>query len=421
MKQCFRGRAREPRPLSGSISQHIAAAQNGNIYFYIYCKPTSLPLDNTAVLFQGSEAHSFAACCLYSLSAFAPTMGASRRHSFEDASSTGNHHSSLTSFSRSDPSQDDGSVRVTEFATINLPFHESATTSQISLSLRPSCPTIPPLKENRTVDVPSPGRGRTRLRGARKCFSSSASPDRFIPKRHFAEISTTPFRVNKLPHHLSPEEKVLRRRLPGDDPFLPTRPRPPAFPGQRPRPIRLRQGPLQRPRLVTDPDVAGGAYRNEFLRRVSAGAVWGVGGMTAMLGDPSVAVSNGAPSLSARGSTAPTYVAKFLPRNNRTDEQNKHESRLALALDIDPTTRLLVTCVPCAENSPSPSSPYYERLSPFVWKESAWKKVERGQCKYGCVFPPNSGAFLYSFTEPLFCHHLLPNRLNIYMTFKAYL
>lgn len=352
-------------------------------------------------------------------------MGASRRHSFEDASSTGNHHSSLTSFSQSDSSQDGGPVSLTEFATINLPFYESATTSQMPLSLMPSSPTIPPLKENRTADVPSPERGRTRLRGApvvegtRKGFSSSVSPDRFIPKRHFAEISTTPFRVNKHPHHLSPEEKVFRRRLPGDDPFLPTRPRPPAFPGQRPTPIRLRQRPLQRPRLVTDPDVAGGSHQIEFLRRVSAGAVWGVGGMTAMLGDPSVAVSNGAPSLSARGSTAPTYVAKFLPRNNRADDQNKHESRLALALDIDPTARLLVTCVPCAENSPSPSSPYYERLSPFVWKESAWKKVERGQCKYGCVFTPNSGGFLYSFTEPLVCHHLLPNRLNIYMTFKA--
>jgi len=312
-------------------------------------------------------------------------MGASRCHSFEDASSTGNYHASLKSLSRSESSQDGGSIRFPEFATINLPFHESPTTSQVTPSLKPSSPTVAPrLKENRTANSLSPERFRGRLRGpqvgeaARKGFSSSVSPDRFIPNRHFAEISSTPFRVNKHPHHLSPEEKVLRRRLPGDDPFLP---RPSVFPGQRPTPTRLRQRPLQRPRLVTGPIVTRGARQNDFLRRVSAGAVWGVGGTSAMLGDPSLTVSNGVPSRSDRGSTAPTYVAKFLPRNNNADNKNKHESRLALALDIDPTTRLIGTCVPCAENSPAPSSPYYERLSPFVWKDSAWKKVEREQCK----------------------------------------
>lgn len=318
-------------------------------------------------------------------------MGASRCHSFEDASSTGYQHASLRSSSRSESSEDDGSIRLYEFATINLPFHETPTTSQISLTNRPSSPRSPSpprLQENKIVDVPSPERGRLRSRGypvgeaTRKNFSASVSPDRFIPKRQFAEISSTPFRVNKYPQTLSPEEKVLRRRLPGDDPFLPSRDQAPAFPGQRPTPTRLRQRPLQRPRLVTDLAVAGGTRRNDFLRRVSAGAIWGVGGTGPMLGDPSMAASNGASSLSGRGSAAPTYVAKFLPTSNRAGDRNKHESRLALALDIDPTARLLGTCAPCAENSPSPFSPYYERLSPFVWKDSAWKRGEREQCTY---------------------------------------
>ena len=320
-------------------------------------------------------------------------MGASRCHSFEDASSAGNQHALFKSFSRSDSSQDDGSIRLYEFATINLPFHESPANSHISLTIRPSSPgspSTPRLKENRTADAPPPERGRSRLRGypvgepTRRNFSASVSPDRFIPKRQFSEVSSTPFRVNKHPHQLSPEEKILRRCLPGDDPFLPNRAQGPAFPGQRPTPTRLRQRPLRRPRLVVDPAVTGGTHQHDFLRRVSAGAVWGVGGTTAMLGDPSMAVSDGAPSLSGRGSTAPTYVAKFLPRSNTAEDRNKHESRLALALNIDPTTRLLGTCLPCPENSPSPSSPYYERLSPFVWKDSAWKRVEREQCKHCC-------------------------------------
>lgn len=355
-------------------------------------------------------------------------MGASRCHSFEDASSTGNQHASFKSFSQSD-SSDDGSIRLYEFATINLPFHESPANSRISLTIKPSSPrspTTPCLKENRTADMPSPQRGRSRLRvspvgePARKNFSASVSPDRFIPKRQFSEVSSTPFRVNKYPHQLSPEEKILRRRLPGDDPFLPNRTQGPAFPGQRPTPTRLRQRPFQRPRLVVDPAVTGGTHQHEFLRRVSAGAVWGVGGTTAMLRDPSMAVSDGAPSLSGRDSTAPTYVAKFLPRSNRAEERNKHESRLALALNIDPTTRLLGTCVPCPENSPSPSSPYYERLSPFVWKDSAWKRVEREQCKHSCFLHSETVTSTVYSRSLSNSPSLSLNKIDIYMTFNTY-
>ncbi|KAJ5670010.1 uncharacterized protein N7477_005373 [Penicillium maclennaniae] len=315
-------------------------------------------------------------------------MGASRCHSFEDASSTGNQHALSRSLSRSNSSQSNGFIRLFDFATVNTPFHETPASSRISLTIRPSfphSPSTPRLKENRTADVPSPERGRRLSRGypvgepTRKNLSASVSPDRFIPKRQFSEISSTPFRVNKDPHQLSPEEKILRRRLPGDDPFLPTRAQEPSFPGQRPTPTRLRQRPLQRPRLIVDPAVTRGTHQHDFLRRVSAGGVWGVGGTTAILDDPSMAILNGTSSLSGRGSTAPTYVAKFLPRSNRAEDRNMHESRLALALNIDPTTRLLGTCLPCAENSPSPSSPFYERLSPFVWKDSAWKRVEREQ------------------------------------------
>jgi hypothetical protein len=75
-------------------------------------------------------------------------------------------------------------------------------------------------------------------------------------------------------------------------------------------------------------------------------------------------------------------VARFLPKISHHDDLNKHESRLALALDVDPTSRLMGICTPREEKSPSPASPDYERYSPFVWKDSAWKKVEKGYCKF---------------------------------------
>lgn len=330
----------------------------------------------------------------------------SQCHSFEDTLPTGNHHNSLTSLSRSESSQDSESVRLTEFATIHLPLLESPSGSQASLSFKPSTRSLnvaPRFKENKATHAssPSPERGRTRSRGppvgdtVRNTHGSPTSPDRFIPKRDFADPPSISFRVNKHPRQLSPQERLLRRRLPGDDPFLPTARRLPAFPGQRPIPTRLRQSSHQRPRLVTDPAVVGGTRQNDFLRQVSSGAAWGVGGTSAILGDASRTTARGIPSPPSSGSAAPAYMARFLPRNTAADDQSKYESRLALALNIDPTTRLLATSTPCMENSPSPASPDYERLSSFVWKDSAWKKTEREHCKCcPCII---------DFSLPCFC------------------
>lgn len=312
----------------------------------------------------------------------------SRCHSFQNASSSANHHHQMsqTPTSRSESPQGNGSLRLTNFATIDLPLLENPDSSQTSLSLEPETKASsishhpPGREEGRTTDPASPERGRGKSRvstnagAALKAFASPISPDRFIPKRDFADDSSTPFRVNKHPQQLSPQEKLLRRRLPGDDPFLPTSRPLPLSPERKPAPTRLHQSPQQRPHLVTESAVAGGNGARDFLREVSSGTVWGVGGVSP------VADSRGVLS-PGRQMTAPSYAAKFLPRMPSTEEQSKHESRLALALDIDLATRLLGTCSPSTESSPSPTSSDYERLSPFVWKDSAWKKVEREQCK----------------------------------------
>lgn len=57
--------------------------------------------------------------------------------------------------------------------------------------------------------------------------------------------------------------------------------------------------------------------------------------------------------------------------------EEKHESRLAIALDIDPTTRILSTSISRRENRPSPTSADHERYAPFVWKDNSWKKAEQ--------------------------------------------
>ncbi|KAJ5273393.1 hypothetical protein N7478_008518 [Penicillium angulare] len=309
----------------------------------------------------------------------------SQCHSFEDASSEANYTMSIRSRSHSDSFSESGSVRRVQLHPINKPLPSSANSSHKlqSLPKTKSHDDIPSLQENRSAFTTYPERGRSRSRKpltrdpVRNNYHSPIFPDRFIPKRDFGDSPSTPYRVNKHPLELSPRERFLRRRLPADDPFLPTPPRTPAFPGQNAKPTRLRQRPLQRPRLVTDLAVMGSNRPNDFLRQVSSGTVWGVGGASTMFGQSSAATITGGQNLSERNNTAPTFVAKFLPKNTKAGQQSKHESRIALALDIDPATRLLDTCRSYTETSPRPSLIDHERFEPFVWKDNAWKKGER--------------------------------------------
>jgi hypothetical protein len=318
----------------------------------------------------------------------------SRCHSLKDTSSTSNSDLSLTFLSQHESSQGSGTLRITDFATNNLQLTDPPANSQNSLLLRTTPNAVNIIthsQENGEETSPAPGspeRGRRLSRGppngnsSRAAFLSPISPDRFIPKREFGNHSTTSYRVNKHPFQLSTRERILRRRSLGEDPFLPTPRQSPISPGRRPTPSRPPQGLHHRPHLVTDFIAIGRSTPNEFLRRVSAGAVWGVGGASAVLGQPPAAISNDTRSISGRGGASPVFVARFLPRITHHDDLNKHESRLALALDIDPTTRLIGTCTAREEKSPSPASRDFERYSPFVWKDSAWKKVEMGHCKF---------------------------------------
>ncbi|KAJ5533097.1 hypothetical protein N7494_009649 [Penicillium frequentans] len=307
----------------------------------------------------------------------------SQCHSFEDASSAGSYNMPIISRSHSESSQDTGSVRRLQLTNTNFPFLKSPAGSQDLLPISNTRPVqaTPVFQGNLSADAVSPERGRSRHRrplnrvAARSAYSSPISPDRFIPKRDFAESPSTPYRVNKHPQQLSPRERLLRCRLPGEDPFLPTS-QTRRSPAQSPRLTRSRQSPLHRPLLISNLTFMSPNRPNDFLRQVSSGGIWGVGGTSAMLGT-SVSATNGAPSLLGRRTTAPNFVAKFLPRSTKAEEQNKHESRIALALNIDPTTRLVGTCRTHVERPPGPTSPDYERFAPFVWNDSTWKKGNR--------------------------------------------
>jgi hypothetical protein len=314
-----------------------------------------------------------------------------QRHSFEEASPTGNRKHAWSLHSRSESFQEGKPVLLTEFATITMPFFEATTTSRSSLSEKPrvqnALTPAPRCKNHRALRTQ---KSRRRVREGtipvvlRSFFRSPISPDRFIPKRDF-EPASTAFHITKHPQRLSPQEKALRRLLPGDDPFLPTTPCRSLAAGGPQQTIRLRQVPHHRPRQITELIIAGSNYARESPRQVSSGAVWNVGGTSAVLGGSLVTAPSDTPITSSNRSAAPVYVARFLPKKPKYSEDEIHESRLALALGIDPTTRQLETCLRSLDAPTNPVSPDYAHLSPFFLKESDWKSDRKDHCKYRSV------------------------------------
>ncbi|KAL3479857.1 WD40-repeat-containing domain protein [Aspergillus californicus] len=246
-----------------------------------------------------------------------------------------------------------------------------------SLNLKPSC----------LQNSPDRGRGRVkgyqRTTGRRRESRIPASPDRFIPQRDLVDSPSTPYRIGRDPQELSPEEKLFRRRSPREDPFTPKKARRSKSATKSTRILNPHHGP----HLVNDSTVSartGSPGTRDSSRRVSNGAVWAVGGTSAALGRRSTVALNGYRGLLASGTTAPMYMAKFLPQvRSSAEDRAAYESRIAFALDLDTAgrvlnnSRLLSTLAPL----PSPYSLDFEQLSPLVWKDNAWRRVERGQCK----------------------------------------
>lgn len=105
-------------------------------------------------------------------------------------------------------------------------------------------------------------------------------------------------------------------------------------------------------------------------RQISAGAVWNVGGPSAV-SDTVTAVSTGTGGMLGSGTTAPLYTSTFLNRADPEAELEAYERRLALALEVDQTDRIL-------QHSPAPtghSGARHEKRpphAPHFWRNSAW-------------------------------------------------
>ena len=195
------------------------------------------------------------------------------------------------------------------------------------------------------------------------------SPDRFIPGR-----ASTPTKEALRLHKPRPKRNAFQQPLRRDDelpdPFGST-PSPSARVADGFATIRrthqLSSVAFRRAGTVV-PDAVAPARR-----AVSAGAVWTVGGTAVTEGVASI--TNGRGGRSTSGTNAPHYTSDFLRKPSPSEEEVQHARRLAIAMDVNPTAKMLPQSSPSSPASPSTPRRSSD-ISPkrTIWNDGKWEK-----------------------------------------------
>ncbi|KAG4430502.1 hypothetical protein IFR05_014007 [Cadophora sp. M221] len=188
----------------------------------------------------------------------------------------------------------------------------------------------------------NPRTSNFRRRPSLKTFASSASsssfrcPDRFLPIRPTLDSAVESFRTSKDPRTLTTDEKLLRHKDASLDAFNPRR--------RATSPIPSANRPVPRRNFSGNRSGSGGASVLTFQRdptavngerQVSVGTIWRVGGLAPVSGVP-----NGRGGLVGSGTNAPLYTTSFTAKPKAQEDKERHESRLAEALDLDRVGRV---------------------------------------------------------------------------------
>ncbi|RMZ01352.1 hypothetical protein D0862_06401 [Hortaea werneckii] len=104
-------------------------------------------------------------------------------------------------------------------------------------------------------------------------------------------------------------------------------------------------------------------------RSASEGAIWHVGGSIVTEGVASTTTGRGGRVTSS--TSAPHYTADFLRKTSATEEEVKHSRRLALAMDLDRSPKILDHSSPPPKSSSSSTSPQHG--GGRVWRDGAWQ------------------------------------------------
>ncbi len=212
-----------------------------------------------------------------------------------------------------------------------------------------------------------------------KYLSPSLTPDRYISSRFSPQDPSKTFRLSKSPHQLSRSEKLIRHDSASPDPFGPLR-----VPRSRNTGATPTNGDLQalRPRTRLTGATNMLSLPQDALalqtRQASAGAIWNVGGNAQLTHtSPIRSVSNGRGGFISGGSNAPLYTSQFLHKDILDQDLERMEGRLAEALEIDQTSRILkISRTPAQSRSISTGAIGVKRKRVYVQPRTRWRNGE---------------------------------------------
>ena len=268
-------------------------------------------------------------------------------------------------------------------STPSTPSAEGCTSEDVNSSPFPLSPvpllTFSPTSAADDRESQTP-RGR-RLDVIARLRSPSTSLDRYISNRYTPQCSSKTFRVSKPPEQLSSAEKLLRHPSATPDPFGPLNVR-------RIREATIRSSANADPRAVQSRTRTIGTTNVQHPpqdplaaqnRQASAGAVWNVGGGSqANPSSPVRGIPDGRGRFVSSGSNAPMFTSHFFDDDTPDQDNSQLESRLAVALDINQTSRILNNSrSPVQVRRVSTGAIGTKRKYPYVeprtrWMDSQW-------------------------------------------------
>lgn len=212
--------------------------------------------------------------------------------------------------------------------------------------------------------------------------SQISTPDRFIHCRRPPAVTRESFELNK-PNE---RDQITRRgHRAGGDPF-----------SRRVRRSDRLNAELQGLReahiVIAGRSIASTRGPNLRLRsssmrmarrQISAGAVWNVGGLSAV-SDTVGAISTGNGGMLGSGTNAPLYTSKFLNRADPEAEFEAYERRLALALEVDQTKRVLLHSS-LLSSRPGSRQQHTPLNKAHAWRDSAWTQDNVVLCLFRSV------------------------------------
>lgn len=223
--------------------------------------------------------------------------------------------------------------------------------------------------------------------GARYQSPPSVFSDRFISSRSSDQSPSKNFRLSKLPKELTSIERLRRNASSTPDPFTP-----PSLARNKEGRLILcptRGRPGGRGRSTSAGGVLGGPSDVLGIRNrvASTGAIWNVGGLAATVpSNPIEGIPNGRGGLLSSGSNAPMYTSNFFEEDKSHQDREYLEGRLALALNIDRTTRLLNIHQSLEPSLPGHSPlgrkrPVAEQEPRTKWVNGEWTREGSPSCK----------------------------------------